>query len=589
LLLHSTPLTDRNGRLTMTSIGKRNAVKDIVPRRGDNVARWWLVGGIVSYAIFIFLLYVGALNASDGGAQEALLSLIGLGDHQNLTMLALVVIGVVVFVLALASAFRDWRRLGMEEADVEWVLSHPNAAGLVFAPARERATMYDAGKRDLEHAEMQVETLMDDRVRRLITMQLDQSARVSPDDLRRLAEVRLAALGTGGRFASGLLLLLAVLGTFAGVKASLPRLIDAVSATSSTLGNAAIAAPLESVAAAFGANSLALIGAISLGIIAHGIVAGRRNLLDRMELASEPLYHGLHHGDNRDPLRDAVNALLDTGRSMKETGASLEHLDVGVANLAGIFTEAFEKLSQDLGQLSVQQQRLLTEQTATELQRLQERVAQMGEVVDANTRLYQGLVESVTTRSRESQELVTSSITAIRRLDEGLRAVSSLEARVEVASAALDERAARLDSETEHFAQRVERVGETVMAVGPAIRESQASLDRTTQALQSSLERTMQAIQEQDGKRQEGLQRITQSIVEGLSKSMERTTAAFAADVRSVVQRTAAGQVRHVTTREPTPHSESFVNGMAQGAGILVLAGIGAFVAFIISSLWNRA
>jgi len=566
--------------------------KDVTLPPGDRVALRWLVGGVLFYPLFAALLYGSVLDASGGDPTAALLSLIGFGDQQNPAMAILVLGGLLVFGAAVLSAIRDWRKLRSEELDVEWVLRYPDGAGLVFAPSDKREVMYRTGKRGVDPGQRDIETLMDDRVRRIINAEHDRDARVSPDDLRRLAESRLAALGADGRFGSGLLLLLAVLGTFAGVKASLPRLINAVSSASNTFGNAAIAGPLETVAAAFGANSLALVGAISLGIIAHGLVAGRRNLLDRMERASEPLYRGVQRGNTLDPLAAAVDALVDTGTSMKQTGASLQHLDAGITNLSATFTDAFERLSQELGQLSVQQQQLLTEQTAAELQRLQERVAQMGEIVDANTRLYQGLVESLSTRSRESQELVTSSVTAIRRLDDGLRSIISMEERVMATSEALDARAGRLDGETEHFAQRVELASEAVDAVGPALQEFHASLERTVQ--------TMLA---QGATRQEEMHRATQTIVSDMSDLLTRnnkalsdsmanmlqfTTKAFADEMRSMAQRAALRQDRPDAPMAAVTRGESFASGMAQGVGIVMVVGLGALVFRIASSIWSR-
>jgi hypothetical protein len=50
------------------------------------------------------------------------------------------------------------------------------------------------------------------------------------EELRGIAETRTASFGREARFASSLLLLLAVLGTFAGVKTALPSLIDTIAA-----------------------------------------------------------------------------------------------------------------------------------------------------------------------------------------------------------------------------------------------------------------------------------------------------------------------------------------------------------------------
>lgn len=127
-------------------------------------------------------------------------------------------------------------------------------------------------------------------------------------DWRRDTVERTARYGATQRFLASMLLLLAVLGTFAGLKSALPRLSDAMQnamtqqqaqAASGSRGRAipragrsqassgqsasGVTDALDMVAAAFGANFLALLGSLVLGAAAHGLAQDRRALLARVD------------------------------------------------------------------------------------------------------------------------------------------------------------------------------------------------------------------------------------------------------------------------------------------------------------------
>jgi hypothetical protein len=138
---------------------------------------------------------------------------------------------------------------------------------------------------------------------------------VIPAELRGIAEVRTAAYGAFARYASSLLLLLAVLGTFAGVKTALPELITAIgSNTNDTTG---LVNALSAVASAFGGNALALVGAVAVGLMAQGLSLGRRNLLERLELVSAEYLYGRTVAAEASPLQGAIVALRDTAVQMQ--------------------------------------------------------------------------------------------------------------------------------------------------------------------------------------------------------------------------------------------------------------------------------
>ncbi|HYH79772.1 MAG TPA: hypothetical protein VEX86_08235 [Longimicrobium sp.] len=440
----------------------------------------------------------GVLLAREQGSRVAAVrELIGLGAEANYALFGLIVLGFMLVLRAWWSVRQDRAEMAAEEEDVEWVNLHGREAlGLVFAPTAQREGLFRKGDREYTaEAGGRVETLMDDRVRRILEKARDPYLRVSPDELRGIAETRTARYGVFARYASSLLLLLAVLGTFAGVKTALPGLIDAVSQTGGAQPGAAdIAAPLRAVADAFGGNALALVGAIAVGLMAQGLATGRRNLLERLELVStEFLYGGLHGGGSVDPLTEAVRELRETAASVRDTGRAIEGLESGMNGLSESFHEAFERLNQRLVELTAQQDQALHEKTGSELREMQRRVGTLAEKVEGVARAYHGIVDTVQERSHASEQAIDLLRQSAVSLHDALRSLGTYQAGAERTAAGVQQTLAALREGSDAVVTRMEAVAVAVERAQPAIDTVDLMLQRVAERVSSVDERAAAA------------------------------------------------------------------------------------------------
>jgi uncharacterized protein YukE len=444
-----------------------------LPPRGNQSAAVYARLGAIFYVVASSTLFRALLASDEGSRRAAVLELLGLGEEPNYALTGMILLGFLLVLAAWRSVRQDRAEMAHEEEDIEWVNRHGREGlGLVFAPAGQREALFQKGEREYTaEAGGQVETLIDDRVRRILEKARDPYLRVSPDELRGIAETRTARYGVFARYASSLLLLLAVLGTFAGVKTALPGLIDAVSQTGGAQpGGADIAAPLRAVADAFGGNALALVGAIAVGLMAQGLATGRRNLLERLELVStEFLYGGLHGGGSVDPLTEAVRELRETASSVRDTGRAIEGLESGMNGLSESFHEAFERLNERLVELTAQQDEALHERTGSELRELQRRVGDLAGTVEGVARAYHGIVDTVEERSRASEQGIELMRQSAVTLHEALRSLGGYQAGAERTAAGVQQTIAALRDGSEAVVARMEAVAEAVGRAQPAI------------------------------------------------------------------------------------------------------------------------
>ncbi|HEX8359182.1 MAG TPA: hypothetical protein VF613_03625 [Longimicrobium sp.] len=468
-----------------------------LPPRGSRSATAYLGFGVLFYLVASATLFGALLARGEGPTGAAMLEVIGVSAEPNYALTGLIVLGVMLVAGAIFSVWHDREEMAHEEEDVEWVHLHGREGlGLVFAPPAQREALLRRGLREYTaEAGGRVETLMDDRVRRILEKARDPYLRVSPDELRGIAETRTARYGVFARYASSLLLLLAVLGTFAGVKTALPGLIDAVSQTGGAQpGGADIAAPLRAVADAFGGNALALVGAIAVGLMAQGLATGRRDLLERLELVStEFLYGGLHGGGSVDPLTEAVRELRETAASVRDTGRAIEGLESGMNGLSESFHEAFERLNERLVELTAQQDEALHARTGSELRELQTRVGTMAEAVVGITRAYHGIVDTVEERSRASEQGIEMMRQSAVTLHDTLRSLGGYQAGAERTAAQVQETLAALRGGSEAVVTRMEAVAEAVGRAQPAIGTVELALLRVAERVSSVDERAAAA------------------------------------------------------------------------------------------------
>jgi hypothetical protein len=454
-----------------------------LPQRGDAAAGVYLTLGAVFYLVAGATLIGALLGRGHGSATDELLGLFGLGPQKNYPLFGLITLGVLIVLRAGWSVVQDRRELAEEEDDVEWVNLHGvEGLGLVFAPASRREELFRRGQREFSaEAGGHVETLMDDRVRRMIEKAGDPYVRVSPEELRGIAETRTARYGAFARYASSLLLLLAVLGTFAGVKTALPGLIDAVSKTGAGgAGTGDITGPLRAVADAFGGNALALVGAIAVGLMAQGLSTGRRSLIERLELVSTEFLYGGLQGGSIDPLAEAVRELGATAASVRDAGTAIAGVEDGMNALGEAFRDAFDRLNDRLVEVAERQDEALHQRTSQDVRELQRRVVDLAAVVEQNTRGYQGIVDTVDERSRESRAAIDLVRQSADSLQQALQSVASFQASAERTAAGVqstlqglqtgvDHALAALLAGSDEAARRMEAVAASVERAQPAI------------------------------------------------------------------------------------------------------------------------
>ena len=451
-----------------------------LPKPGHQIALQWWLGGIGAYFLLSSVM-IAALTESSGGLFATLQELLGIGAHVNPTLTVLVGGALLITLYSGWRSYRDIRLIRAEEVDIEWVEKHGREGlPLVFADAKIREELFKRGQREIPSEHTAVETLVDDRVRRVhFALSGDGNSRVSPVELQGIAEKRTLRYGSAARYCSSLLLLLAVLGTFAGVKTALPALISAL--TTSATNTSALVAPLTAVAGAFGGNALALVGAIALGLIAQGFTTARRHLLERLDMVSSEHIYRSDIQSETNPLQAAILALRDTAREMREATGRMSGIDSGLQGLDRAFRTSFDTLSDRLTDLAAQNESVLHNRTHGALEALRVQVSQLAQATDANARVYAGLAESVssrTTESRKAIELMTVSNDQLR---------AAMESFVRIADQATTS-AQRMEQASDTVAEQSRhatvQIGASSAAVATAVTQLQPALDQMGTAVE---------------------------------------------------------------------------------------------------------
>jgi hypothetical protein len=475
----SRPLADEDTRAAASGPQRLRMIDP--PPRGDGPARTYLRVGAGFYLGFALLFVISLL----GGRKDkgwAFLELLGISqDGVNWIILSLILTGIGLTVFAAWTVRRDIELLAREEDDIDWVLSRQrDGLMLVFAPANEREARFARGERATRPGEpMLVETLVDDRVRRVHESAMGSGTHMPVEELRGIAETRTARFGHVARFASSLLLLLAVLGTFAGVKTALPSLIAAIGAAeelATAAEGTSIVGPLQAVADAFGGNALALVGAIAVGLMAQGLSVGRRSLLERLELASAEYIYNNRRATNADPLIAAVETLSATAGEVHNASTAFLGIEGSLEALGDSFRVAFGSLNDKLADVMAQQDEQLHKRTSQSLENLEAKVALLTEAVQSNSRYYQGLVHRIDERTRESGQAVETMQHASESLTQALKGILRLGNASETASAKLEAGIVTLVQGTEQIGRRMEEVAVAVEHARPALQEVESAV-----------------------------------------------------------------------------------------------------------------
>jgi hypothetical protein len=487
-----------------------------LPEAGHVVARRWLLFGMGAYLV-LALAIVGALLRSDQrGVSAALLSIVGIGPRTNWAIFFLVTAGVVLTVIAAVRVARDIRSMAREEADIDWVhrTGKPGLL-LVFADPAERERKLKAGSLEPPTHDLSVETLMDDRVRRVRNASVDPNAGgVSPEDLKGLAEARTAQYGSLARYVSSLLLLLAVLGTFAGVKTALPGLISSISLAANATteqSNAGLIASLNAVAEAFGGNALALIGAIAVGLMAQGIGFGRRNLLERLELVSAEFLYAQAVTTDANPMQAAMAALRETAREMHSASGAMLGIEDQLQQLGREFRGAFEGFANKISDIAVGQDEALHQKTSQSLEQLERRVLDLADAMEANAKTYAGLAEAVKNRSQEATRAFDTLAESNKQVGAALESIVRTGEQSRRSVDELGSAVGKLTEGSDKLLLQVQHVTTATQSIAPAMSQ-----------LEKSLAAADQRFGEMERMSQDGWRKVGSEIAEKLKANVSQ-------------------------------------------------------------------
>jgi len=260
------------------------------------------------------------------------------------------------------------------------------------------------------------DTLLTERAQRVVEF-VDRNGGAAEGlraTLRTRAAGKAASVGAVSRFIGSLLLLLAVIGTFAGMKTALPALSEAVrfpgspaaspptTATGEAIDRANIRDALSGVADAFGANFLALIGAFSLAVMSFGATVDRRKLLvDLDRVMDEDLFSVITTGTDANAFELLLGNLREGIHEIATVGEGLGDLRGAIANFQSTLGHAIESLETSLtGQF---QQRLLSVHSdmARKVESVVVDVATISGAMAATSVAYEGLVQEIKQRENE--------------------------------------------------------------------------------------------------------------------------------------------------------------------------------------------
>jgi hypothetical protein len=317
------------------------------------------------------------------------------------------------------SWLKDWRWLHAEEKDI---------AKLFADAATQRDPLKVLRPTRRVRGSLSVETLLDDRVRRALLTN-DEEVSVRESELRAVAVWRSATIGSFARYASGLLLLFTVLGTFLGVKASLEPLQEALlrsSGPDAAASAALLAKPLGNVAEAFGSNLTALVGAITLGLAAWALSIGRQNMLARLEQSSSLyVYPKVKRTGPLHQLAGAAREIGKAGAGMSAAAAQLGGVRETIVNeLSGVreaLVDQLGTLGDSVGDFSASIDDSL-KQTRHMLKALLEQ--QAAQVADESRRAVDKIERQITDTTVAVQQATTLYASMVGRLQQDVDTIS---------------------------------------------------------------------------------------------------------------------------------------------------------------------
>ena len=503
------------------------------PRRGDRIASPLLMAAVVLFVGGVFvLLRLGIISFELDGA-----------DPHRMLLLAINVLSLALTILGFGwSWVKDWRWLRSEEHDVEFMLHGPGKED-------PRRVLFD------DHAGGQpfVRTLIDDRVIRLLGVNdiAPSIQLVHESELRAVAVWRSANVGTFARYISGLLLLLTVLGTFVGVKSALEPLTTALQqGLADNVDPAALAGPLQNVAAAFGSNLTALVGAIALGLGAFALSLGRQSFLARLEQASS-LYIYPHVEDKSPAARLAVAAdrigevaatterLTQASVEMSRAASKVGDASQNVGSLSDAIQDLSDTVGTSLGQtreaiqaLLAKQASQVADQSRQVVDRIERQLSDTATSVQHATAIYGTLVERLSAQQQTMDDATIAMNSAAKEL---------LETRISFGRY-VDDAKRVIDDRLESIARSTAGLNDVLSQQLLATRRTQKRyrhMDQSLGQLVNHAESLGMALQEDERRRRESAKGLGDKIAEAVFVRLQEPLDALTESTKGIVAGTA--------------------------------------------------
>jgi hypothetical protein len=361
---------------------------------------WALSGGVIALALMV--LITATTKAIDGRVQVEPIVYVSFGVFA---------VGAILATVDIRRLHSEWRALGVLEKSG----SHVD----------ER-------------------TIVGRRVKRVAAAAVGR--RVDPgfrDGEKAIAQTELASVGAAVQFIAGVLLVLTVVGTFAGMREALPKLAAAMGDIAGTTQEGGQGLPvrglseaIKEVAQAVGANLFALIGSVALSIAAFGAVAERRGFLVRLENVSPALLY------SKLPVEAEATELQRAVIELQRSAERIAGVERAIDGLAVEFSGFGTKLETMLGEVS----------------------QSMGETVRLHALQTHDRLNDQVTRIAAALEATTTALQATAVSYQGL-------------VAGLEERDIGLAAATEAFRAQATELHEVQRGIGNSVLEARTALD----------------------------------------------------------------------------------------------------------------
>ena len=348
----------------------------------------------------------------------------------------------------------------------------------------------------------------------------------------RRTNLELTPLGAATRALAAVLLLLAVLGTFAGMRKAVPKLQRAVSSVATRSEDAREAdlaqfgEALKDVGDSFGANFLALLGSVVLGVGAFGATRAKAGILSDLASVLDQCASNLPDQDIAgDDLAAAVREVQAVATAVAGTRGSIERLNTSLGGFQRDLAQALNNLGTNVSRtIEVR----LQEKLANALDEVTKQLGDVAKAVSATSLAYEGLFKDQAKRFEGIEGIAASLTTSAASVSDSVQTAAreskeSLESFGKALERAEKDAGHRIASEVEGLSAATEK----------AAQGSKEALDNFGKALQRAESEAGHMISNEVKGLSEATAGFAQQL-EAVSKSVKEATAELSSSLRAI-------------------------------------------------------